>query len=278
MRFFVSSSQPLVSNPVSQDTQISDHPCPSLAQQLAVHVCHDIGETHGAALQALAAYRYHPNLHVLDSNHRVLTYLHPDGLSFKVAGTPAKEHAFNQAYEVKNWETGRSSLKVRPIQNEAGQVVWMHSESVGLKGGAPQARVDLKDEFEVDDSDEEINIVYTAIEHEHFLNATVRNNVLNFYVRAEGDASTFGSGKDMFISLMNRLEEESIRVDKIQAEWEVDSDSVNTAVFLENLGRGLSPKAAAHDTWTGRLVAQYGFSPRSIEKRRNCYYVMFKKG
>jgi hypothetical protein len=278
MMFSVSNNRYSVSNLTSQDILSSHQTCPSIAKQLALHVCHEVGDSRGGNLQALAAYRYNANLHALDSNHHVLTYLHPDGQTFKVVGIPAKEHAFTQAYNIKNWETGRLSFEVRPIQNEACQVVWMSSACVGLKGGAPVARVDLKDKFEIKRSHKETTIVYTGVEFEHLLEATVKNKTLNFYVCALEDASQFGSGKDMFISLMNRLQEESIEVDKIRAEWGIGCNSVNTEVFLNNQKLGMSPPTAARNTWTGRLVAEYGFHPRSIAKHGSCYHVMFKKG
>ena len=59
-----------------------------------------------------------------------------------------------------------------------------------------------------------------------------KNGVLGFDIRAQGDAALSGSGRDMFISAMQRLEQQSVQVNKVRGIWVEGTDSVNSAQYL----------------------------------------------
>jgi len=89
------------------------------------------------------------------------------------------------------------------------------------------------------------------------------NGQLSFTVRAGGDSealATFGSGRDMFDSLMLRLNNDNVNVSSIQGQWYFNTDGVNAAQYQSAIESGLSPSDAAFSTWTGSQVMRYGFN------------------
>ncbi|MEE5118997.1 filamentous hemagglutinin N-terminal domain-containing protein [Pseudomonas alliivorans] len=86
-----------------------------------------------------------------------------------------------------------------------------------------------------------------------------KNGVLGFDVRSSNNALN-PSGTDMFISAMQRLEQEGIKVNAVRGAWFGGTDSVNTSEYLANLEKGMLPAEAAAKTWTGRIAAKYGFT------------------
>ncbi|WP_423814595.1 adhesin [Pseudomonas viridiflava] len=86
-----------------------------------------------------------------------------------------------------------------------------------------------------------------------------KSGVLGFDVRSSNNALN-PSGTDMFISAMQRLEQEGIKVNAVRGAWFGGTDSVNTSEYLANLEKGMLPAEAAAKTWTGRIAAKYGFT------------------
>ncbi|HEX7634698.1 MAG TPA: hypothetical protein VF427_05380 [Noviherbaspirillum sp.] len=234
---------------------------------------------------ALAPCRYDPSRHRLSENDQILVYRHPDGTTFKVAGKPCTENLSGNTCLIKNWGTGDASILLHKILDEKGNSLWMLRKHIGIRGGAgtstqPTPRIDVADRFSVRQLPKNIELSYEADEEKHYLYAYVdKKNQLGFSIRAQGDRETYGSGRDMFISLMKRLEEERITVDRIQAHWATNDDSVNTKSYLENLDHGMSRQDAANNTWTGRILGEYGFRPQTFRtsEDKTSIYVIFKK-
>ena len=240
---------------------------------------------------SLAPCRYNPSRHKLSENDQILDYQHPDGTTFKVAGQPCKENFSSDTCRIKNWEAGDASILLRKILDENGNPLWMLGKHTGIRGGGETSiesvdknrlvpRVDVTDKFSVRHLPKNIELSYEADEEKHYLHAYVdKNNQLSLSSRAQGDRKTQGSGRDMFISLMKCLAQEQIKVDQIQAHWATNDDSVNTEKYLGNLNQGLSEKEAATDTWTGRMLGEYGFHPQTFRtsEDKTSIYVVFKK-
>ncbi|MGK3122144.1 hemagglutinin repeat-containing protein, partial [Pseudomonas corrugata] len=90
--------------------------------------------------------------------------------------------------------------------------------------------------------------------------------VLGFDVRANNNGFN-PSGTDMFISAMQRLDQEGIKVSAIRGAWVEGVKSVNTTEYTANLAKGMSPTEAAANTWTGRIAAKYGFTSVQAPKK-----------
>ena len=104
-----------------------------------------------------------------------------------------------------------------------------------------------------------------------------KNGVLGFNIRAQGDASVYGSGRDMFISMMQRLEKDGVAVNKIRGYWMSGTDSVNYQQFIQNASR-LGEAKAAQQTWTGKIASDYGFTNvESIKESFGNITVIFGK-
>ncbi|HCT04029.1 MAG TPA: adhesin [Pseudomonas sp.] len=106
-----------------------------------------------------------------------------------------------------------------------------------------------------------------------------KSGVLGFEIRAAKDHPYFdASGTDMFSSAMQRLGNEGIQVNQIRGAWEVGTDSVNTAQYLQNISKGMSKENAALNTWTGQISQKYGFTKvEKIETVGEMTYVTFGK-
>jgi filamentous hemagglutinin len=95
-----------------------------------------------------------------------------------------------------------------------------------------------------------------------------KKGLLGFEIRAGGNSETQGSGRDMFISAMKRLEKEGVDVSNIRGTWIQGTESVNAKQYLSNLK--LMPEAdAARNTWTGRIASDFGFS--KVESVKTSY-------
>lgn len=212
-------------------------------------------------------------------NDKILTYLHPDGISFKAVAQPAPEYQFNQTHIIKNWNSGLHDLHVRPIKDNQGNTVWMATTELGLKGGAPKLRVNVSGDFSITYWKKETQLSYEPDETHHYIHAYVNNErqELRFAVRAQ-KAPSLGSGKDMVGSLFLRLAQEGISYSTIKAHWSTDDDSVNTEQFKYNLSQGMSRTEAAQNTWTGKLLKTHGWEVSSIESNsdQTSTYVFFK--
>jgi hypothetical protein len=189
--------------------------------------------------------------------------------------TPAQatsHHAANTAPTPLQTATQQTAKHLgQTLQTELPQAVQLATPTL-------TARVDVSKKFDLKQWGKDTELNYEPIEDTHFLNAFVSGGkTLSFHVQAKGDRSTLGSGKDMFIGLMKRLQEENIHLSAIETHWEVQSGSVNASTFLSNLAQGMSPEQAATNTWTGRLVGEYGFKPNSFRESGSCHYVTFKK-
>lgn len=88
----------------------------------------------------------------------------------------------------------------------------------------------------------------------------------------------YGSGSDMFHSMMTRLEQEKINVSGIRGAWLKGTDSVNFAQYQSGLAAGLEPAQAALNTWTRKLSQSYGYSQvESLPSGNSNVYVLFRK-
>ncbi len=143
------------------------------------------------------------------------------------------------------------------------------------------ARIDVTDEFILKTAKNgSIKMHYGNPDGVHGLVVNVdRDGILGFNIRASGSRSN-PSGQDMFISAMQRLEQENVQVNAIRGTWVEGSDSVNTAEYLANLGKGMAPQQAAASTWTGRMSAKYGYTNIGVPTQslyEDSTFVLFKK-
>ncbi|WP_259696203.1 hemagglutinin repeat-containing protein, partial [Pseudomonas brassicacearum] len=106
-----------------------------------------------------------------------------------------------------------------------------------------------------------------------------KNGVLGFDIRSSNNGFN-PSGTDMFISAMQRLDQEGIQVNSVRGAWVGGAGSVNTAEYLANLAKGMPPTQAAANTWTGRIAAKYGFTSVQVPEMgmfSDITTVVFKK-
>ncbi|RKP43266.1 hypothetical protein, partial [Trinickia fusca] len=134
--------------------------------------------------------------------------------------------------------------------------------SIALKPPIP--RVNVADDFAYrENKNGSVTLQYGDPEGVHGLIVNVdRQGVLGFDIRSApgGSSLSNASGTDMFASAMERLEREGVQVNAIRGMWIGGTDSVNAAQYLSNLDRGMPPQQAAANTWTGRMVARYGYT------------------
>lgn len=96
----------------------------------------------------------------------------------------------------------------------------------------------------------------------HGLEAFVtKDGVLSFDIRANQKlAAEQGSGTDMASSLMNRLANDGIEVNRFDAQWMKGSKQVSVNYwYYDRNYRSMGELNAARGTWTGQFFAKYGF-------------------
>lgn len=152
------------------------------------------------------------------------------------------------------------------------------ASSLQLLAQQPVARINLQDLFVVNDVLEGTRFHYGSEKARHFITAIVdEDGAMSFSVRAKGDRTQLGSGKDMFINLMEKIEAEGVHVERIKADWQFDTESVNAQVLRMSLAKGMGLTHAISGTWTARCAALYGFHPFSIVQHGHCAKVVFKR-
>lgn len=149
------------------------------------------------------------------------------------------------------------------------------TDSTSAISREPKCRIDLSDRFEVSKTDwlalstnEEAGHDFRYGTLDHGLLACLNTDgVLSFHVTSKPDLrATNGGGRDMFISLIRRLSREGLDVNSVHAEWVGKPGagvSVNLDKYVENR-KTMSEDAAVKATWTGQLVAEFGFSEATI--------------
>jgi hypothetical protein len=118
-----------------------------------------------------------------------------------------------------------------------------------------------------------------AVDSSHGIRAFVdQDGVLGFDIFANPELrATHGSGQDMFNSMMKRLSQEGIEVNKINGNWLSDRDSVNYDQYMDGLSRDLSPEQAALNTWTGERAQEFGYTVVESIEGTNHISVIFGK-
>lgn len=142
-------------------------------------------------------------------------------------------------------------------------------------------RVDVTDEFTVTRlKGGGVDLDYRDPDLGHGLGISVdRNGTLGFDIRANpSSAATLGSGRDMFISGMRRLDREGVAVNQIRGYWMDGTGSVNADQYRANIAAGMTPQVAAANTWTGKIAADFGFnSVKSVQQGSHTTIVIFGK-
>ncbi len=141
---------------------------------------------------------------------------------------------------------------------------------------ARKPRVDVTDRFRIKRSKNAVQLRYGTPSF-HGLEVSVRDGIAGFDIRAGGDAQTMGSGTDMMLSAMRRLEKEGVVVEKLRGYWFSESDSVNAAEYRANIEAGMSLVDAAANTWTGRLFKSWGYAPETVNSTSSTTSVIFGK-
>ena len=176
--------------------------------------------------------------------------------------------------------SGGESVGIRNTASpDAGNGVRISNGASGLHRSLTP-RIDLTDHFNLITS-RSGSRTYRYMDPEdgiHGLEVHVdKNGVLGFNIRAQSDASVYGSGRDMFISMMQRLGKDGVAVNKIRGYWMSGPDSVNYLQFIQNTSK-IGEVKAAQQTWTGKIASDYGFTKvESIKESFGNITVIFGK-
>lgn len=251
--------------------------CQHSTQQLGTILLKEAADNTTGQESIIASYGYNPSTHSLNPNQKILTYLHPDGTQFKVVGSPSKSYAFTKTLQLQNWNNPQEHLYVGEITDETGRSLWMQTQHLGLKGGTPTARVNLTDQYRVQRFRHITTIKYEPIPGEHYITAGIDSQgTLRLSIRAKGERSIYGTGKDMWINLMNKIDEERLYFNRIEDQWDTSTDSDNASEFMSNLERGMNRTEAAKNTWSGRMMGSYNMTPTQFRQSGSSFYVTFE--
>jgi hypothetical protein len=220
-----------------------------------------------------------------------------DGERLQELGEGLAEELFNRGLEVAEGALlgglgtmGRLSrhfreLDGRPLNGESHEemtdemVRRMETDEPNM---GPRPRVDISEQIMVTiHSDGSRTYTYGSPEF-HGIRADVDSEgVLGFDVAAWGDADVHGSGRDMFYSLMNRLNQDDVQINQIRGVWNRTSDpddSVNYYEYRNSLesSPNITESEAALGTWTGQRAQEYGFNQViSVDDRGDSVTVYF---
>ncbi len=105
------------------------------------------------------------------------------------------------------------------------------------------------------------------------------SGVLRLEVKSGARRQQYGSGTEMFDDMMSTMNKNG-QVNEILGQWSnTPGLTSNFDAMLSNLKAGMSPDAAALDTWTGRQAARYGFTNVEVSGNATSGYIAsFTKG
>jgi len=163
------------------------------------------------------------------------------------------------------FSTGEPDFAKVVFKNQHG-----HFYRGGLRGGSKipnpvtplRARVDVSNRFQVYRIGEEYHLDYEPTRN-HYLRAEIdEEGDFRFSIRSDPNTPELGSGQDMFIGVMKRMQKKGIKFKRIVTLWDAKADSkdsVNYASYAANRRAGMSSSKAAFKTWTGKRALEYGF-------------------
>lgn len=95
----------------------------------------------------------------------------------------------------------------------------------------------------------------------HFTYGGVKNGVLNYAIRASEDRAKFGSGHDIFMTLVNELRKQGKEIHTIEDVWPAKGAmTTNNHQFWNAIDAGKSPELASANTFTGKMAASLGLT------------------
>jgi hypothetical protein len=142
-----------------------------------------------------------------------------------------------------------------------------------------EPRVDVASKFKFKSRDNGAYSLSYGRSDTHGLDAYVdKNGILGFEIKAGGDATRLGSGKDMFYSMMRRLQSEGVEVNGINGQWQAGGRSTNYDGYHAARLTGASAEEAAATTWTGQRAEEFGFTHvESVEEIYKGVRAKFRK-
>jgi len=152
---------------------------------------------------------------------------------------------------------------------------------------AAAARMDLSAQFAVSKTPQGVRLQYgdpngwSAVggDSHGIIGFVDKDGILGVDVFASAELrAQYGSGRDMYNSMMTRLQQENVDITGIRGAWLKGTDSVNYAQYQSGLAAGLEPAQSALNTWTGKLAQSYGYGQvESITGSNSNVYVLFRK-
>lgn len=174
----------------------------------------------------------------------------------------------------------------------ASELAAVKATYVGSAGNAAEtaaaaARMDLSAQFTVSKTPQGVRLQYgdpngwseVGGDSHGIIGFVDKDGVLGVDVYASVELrAKYGSGSDMYSSMMTRLQQENVNITGIRGAWLKGTDSVNYAQYQSGLAAGLTPAQSALNTWTGKLAQSYGYSQvESITGSSSNVYVLFRK-
>lgn len=104
-----------------------------------------------------------------------------------------------------------------------------------------------------------------SISYEPSLNHFFRANVdpdarMQFEIMALGGRGEYGTGTEIFLSGIKRLNNDGIKIKEIQADWSNGDFGANWRQFMNTYLAGETAEVAAKSTFTGRMAARIGLT------------------
>jgi hypothetical protein len=173
------------------------------------------------------------------------------------------------------------------VAGDVATAVPRTSEGTANAATAPKLSDDLNRVAKPDpkvrvDADGRVNYTYGEVDRGQGLNASLDNKgVLRLEVKAPESGprrDQYGSGSEMFDDMMRNVSKNG-NINEIRGQWSnTPGLTSNYDEFLQNKALGMSDKAAAANTWTGRQATKFGFSDVKITgDSNNGFQIRFTK-
>lgn len=160
-------------------------------------------------------------------------------------------------FRIGNWHIGQVSAEISDAEKGLAEIL-----GEGLVPQPSHASLDLSKAMT---SGKLTGTKLHSISYEpswnHFFRATVDPDArMQFEIMALENRGEYGTGTEIFLSAIKRLNNDGIKIKEIQADWSSGDFGANWRQFMNTYLAGETAEVAAKSTFTGRMAARIGLT------------------
>jgi len=163
---------------------------------------------------------------------------------------------FFTRFRIGDWHTGEVSAEISSAAKSLAETL-----GEGLVPPPSHASLDLSKAMTSCKLITKLHSISYEPSWNHFFRATVDPDArMQFEIMALENRGEYGTGTEIFLSGIKRLNNDGIKIKEIQADWSNGDFGANWRQFMNTYLAGETAEVAAKSTFTGRMAARIGLT------------------